>query len=379
MKVVVKVKAEPKICILVPCLGYGGAEKQITLISPYLKSKGYNVAVVSMIPALAYQDLMGQYGIKLFEGSFSLGKFSFRSFSEIRSYIKTEDFDVIITFNYPANILGRILKLSSRKLKVISSFRSVTFGNSTREKLIRITSFLDSLTIPNSNFAAQSFITRGVIKEDKCLVIPNALDINSLESSVNLSANVYKDVDRPEKEFRWIIVGRFERAKDYPNLIKSVEILKNYYKVGNFKLSIIGDGSLLEEVKQNIRDLGLEGIVKLLGNKRAVAPYLVQADAFVLSSAWEGMPNAVMEAMLCKLPVVSTLAGGVVDLITEKENGFLVPTKNADALAKAMYNMMNLNEEERLQIGRSNRDKMLLKHNLNTVGNQWEDAIRLIL
>lgn len=360
--------------MLVPCLGYGGAEKQITLISPYLKNSGYEVTVISMIPALAYKDVLEKERIKLFEGSFSIGKYSYKSFSEIKAYIKSENFDVLITFNYPANILGRLLKFTFKNLKVISSFRSTNFGSKTREMLIRITACLDSLTIPNSNFAAQNFINRGVVKQKRCKVIPNALDITALESSLNETIDL-SSVDRVRKEFKWIIVGRFEKAKDYPTLIKAVHLLIDDYGETNFKVHVIGNGTLYNEVKQSIKDMGLEGRVELLGNKSAVAPYLAQADAFVLSSAWEGMPNAVMEAMLCKLPVVSTLAGGVVDLITDEINGFLVPVQNSESLASAMLRMMTLNEDERAHMGLLNKEKMIKTHSLKTIGEQWERAI----
>ncbi|WP_286974258.1 glycosyltransferase [Acetomicrobium sp. UBA5826] len=91
------------------------------------------------------------------------------------------------------------------------------------------------------------------------------------------------------------------------------------------QLLVAGQGPLLENLQRQSMDLGIYDRVVFLGLRRDIPSLLDAADGFVLSSAWEGLPNAVMEAMAAAKPVLAMNVGGVPELVKEGETGFIAP------------------------------------------------------
>jgi glycosyltransferase involved in cell wall biosynthesis len=110
--------------------------------------------------------------------------------------------------------------------------------------------------------------------------------------------------------------------------------------------------------------------VHWLGLRRDLPDLLNAADAFVLSSAWEGMPLAVGEAMAMEKPVVATDVGGVRELLWAC--GSLVPPKDSGALATAMLELMHMPQEDRITLGRASRARIQHYFNLDDKADEWE-------
>ena len=102
------------------------------------------------------------------------------------------------------------------------------------------------------------------------------------------------------------------------------------------RLEIIGDGPLRPAIEQWINEHALKNVITLYGWQSSVAPFMMTWHAFVLSSLWEGLPCAIIEARLVKLPVLSYNTGGIHDVITNGQNGFLYKQKDWQALANGM-------------------------------------------
>jgi glycosyltransferase involved in cell wall biosynthesis len=96
------------------------------------------------------------------------------------------------------------------------------------------------------------------------------------------------------------------------------------------------------------------------------------ADAFVLSSAWEGFGLVIIEAMACELPVVVTDSGGPREIVEDGQTGFIVPPKDPDALAQAMLRLMSLPEAERRKMGKLGRERAAAQYSLDRIVDQWE-------
>jgi glycosyltransferase involved in cell wall biosynthesis len=140
-----------------------------------------------------------------------------------------------------------------------------------------------------------------------------------------------------------------------------------------FKLYIVGRGPLLPQLQAQVLALNLVDSVFFLGVCNDVERLMQQADAFVLSSAWEGFGLVIAEALACELPVVATDCGGPAEIVgKDKKAGFVVPPKNADALAAAMNEMMSLSNEQRADMGRYGREYMIARFSLAHVVTQWE-------
>ncbi len=132
-----------------------------------------------------------------------------------------------------------------------------------------------------------------------------------------------------------VMVGRFKAPKDPVTLVNA------WARVGaSHRLLLVGDGPMRPEVEALILKQGLDGRVAVLGARDDVPVLLRAADIFVLSSRWEGMPLAVIEAMMSGLPVVATDVGGVSEAVVHGETGFLVPMGDPDALALALDRLL---------------------------------------
>jgi len=125
-------------------------------------------------------------------------------------------------------------------------------------------------------------------------------------------------------------------------------------------------------MEQLASDLGVTDRVKFLGIRRDVPALMSAADAFVLSSAWEGFGLVIAEALACKLPVAVTDSGGPREVVDNGRVGFLVPPRDPDALAQAMARLMDLPEAERRDMGESGREHIVANYSLDHVVDQWE-------
>jgi glycosyltransferase involved in cell wall biosynthesis len=99
---------------------------------------------------------------------------------------------------------------------------------------------------------------------------------------------------------------------------------------------IVGDGPGREYLESRVRALGLRLSVRFLGHRNDAQRVLAAMDVFLLTSLSEGLPNAVLEAMACGVPIVSTRVGGVEELVDEGVSGFLVPVRDVDGIAAAV-------------------------------------------
>lgn len=135
-----------------------------------------------------------------------------------------------------------------------------------------------------------------------------------------------------DKPFTFLHVGRFNPVKNHALLIEAFAAV--HRQLPDTRLMLAGDGNLFDEIKTLVAEKGLNGAVTFLGNVADIPALLPQGDALVLSSLSEACPMVILEAMATGLPCVATDVGGVPELVTD--NGLLVPSGDAAALAQAM-------------------------------------------
>ncbi len=129
-------------------------------------------------------------------------------------------------------------------------------------------------------------------------------------------------------------VGRLSEEKDFFTLIKAFDILRR--KIPS-RLIILGDGEERPALENLIRSAGLQGLVDLAGFELNPFAFMRKASVFVLSSKWEGLPGALIQALACDCPAVSTdCLSGPAEILKGGEYGYLVPVGNAQAIADAI-------------------------------------------
>lgn len=131
-----------------------------------------------------------------------------------------------------------------------------------------------------------------------------------------------------------VAVGRLLRVKDYPTLLRAFADMR---KARDLRLIIFGEGPDRPRLEALIRDLGIGDSVALPGAIPNVFAALRAADAFVLSSVSESFGNVIVEALACGTPVVSTDCGGPREILAEGKWGLLVPPRDPQSLAAALF------------------------------------------
>ncbi len=143
-------------------------------------------------------------------------------------------------------------------------------------------------------------------------------------------------------------VGRLDVQKGYEYLIRAAQVVCRTRP--DFSFVVAGDGPLKDRLQGLIDSLGLNGLFCLLGFRDDAEVITAALDLYVCSSLWEGLPLTVLDAMALGVPVVSTTAGGVAEVISHARSGWLVEPKNVEALASAIIEGLGVSPEARNQI-----------------------------
>jgi glycosyltransferase involved in cell wall biosynthesis len=195
-----------------------------------------------------------------------------------------------------------------------------------------MTAWLSTAIICVSKYDRQVAIAHHIGRPDKLFVVQNGVDPTPWVASGD-SHHKPADASCPRTA---VMVGRLAPPKD------PVMLLEAWRRVpGNHRLILVGDGPLRVDVETAIRREALRDRVEVLPPTTDIPALMRTAHVFVMSSRWEGLPLAIIEAMMSGLPVVATKVGGVPEIVSENETGLLVPTGDPEALAAALKRILD--------------------------------------
>lgn len=135
-----------------------------------------------------------------------------------------------------------------------------------------------------------------------------------------------------------LIVGRFTYRKAYDVLFQALGKING--KLGDWKVNIVGDGPLEADIKRLGSELGIEGRVNYLGTTNNVDVHFLNAGLFILPSRFEGVPNAMLDAMKFGLPIIISAVPGSLEYIVNEQNGLVFPIDDPDALSTQILRMI---------------------------------------
>lgn len=357
-------------------LAYGGAETQVVHLAIKLKLRGWGVGIVSLMQPQAYVEELEAAGISVF----SLGiqrklpdpwpvlRFA-RLIREWRPHI-------VHSHMVHANLLARIVRPLAPVPVLICTAHNIDEGGRQRELLYRLTDPLCDLTTQVSRAGLERYVRVGAVPRHKIRYIPNGVDTTRFKPNPETRLALRKELG-VQDAFVWLAVGRFDPQKDYPNLLHAIaHVARQEPKA---VLLIVGDGPLRPAMQDLALRLGLDERVRFLGIRRDVPELMNAADAYVMSSALEGMPMVLLEAGATALPIVATEVGGNSEVVLDGKTGSLVPPKNSGALTQAMLRLMSLSKEERQRMGEAARQHVEANFSLDRVVDQWEALYQELL
>ena len=199
-----------------------------------------------------------------------------------------------------------------------------------------------------------------------CKVIANPVSESALETPEH-------DFNRPFT--RIIMAGRLDDQKDYPMAIRAMKTV--HESLPSLVLDIYGEGEDQALIEKELNNSGLEGVVNLKGWSQSILDEYASSDLYVMSSKYEGMPNSLMEAMACGLVCISTdCETGPSDLITDGEDGFLIPVGDSEKLAECIVRVAGMSQEKRTGIGNSAKKHMRDEFSSEMIGRKWESLLK---
>ena len=239
----------------------------------------------------------------------------------------------------------------------------------------KFTDVLITINTDDFRFAKERF------KQIKEIVYIKGVGVDTDKfSKANALPEVQKDYETKlgisSAKFKIIFIGEMIKRKNFKDVIEVVSILKE--SGCDFLLIAVGDGILITELKDFVKQKDLNDFVIFLGYRPDIPELLAFSDALVLTSIREGLSKAVMEAMAMEKPVVAYNIRGMRDLIVDGETGFLVPFRNVSALAEKISYLAE-NREIARKMGEKGRKRIEKEFSLGIISNQMKKLYNEIL
>lgn len=366
----------PRVTLLTTGLAVGGAEHQVVLLAKSLLRKGWRVEIVSMLPPSAFLETLAEDSIPVLSLDMRPGVPDPRAALRLVRHLKTSRPHVLHCHMVHANLLGRLVRPLLSIPVVISTAHSIQEGGRWRDLAYRATDPLCDLVTQVSQAGARRYREERISATEKTIWLPNGVDLTRYRQDAAERSQARLELGW-DGSFVWIAVGNLREPKDYPTLLGAFAKLRS--ERHDARLVIAGDGPLQQQLTNLARSLSIDGSVQWLGLRADVPRLMAASDAYVISSAWEGTPMALLEAAACGLPVVATAVGGNGDVIEDGRSGRLVPPRNAARLAEAMTAVTNLPDSRRLEFGLAARARVEKHYGLEAVVAKWDNVYRQLL
>ena len=366
-----------RILFLSTSMGMGGADSQLLAAAQELQSRGHEVRIVSLTPLGPMGLESRALGIPTESLEMRRGFPDPRGLLRLARMVRSWRPDVVHSHMVHANLLARALRLLVPVRALVSTIHNIYEGGALRMAAYRWTnSLVDHMTIV-SEAAAERFVRDKIVRKEMLRVVPNGVDLDRMATPPAGARESLRRELGVDDAYVWLAVGRFEIAKDYPNMLRAFARVRQ--RAPHAVLLLVGRGSLQPETEALAAELGLRDCVRFLGVRNDVPAVMSAADGYVMSSAWEGMPMVLLEAAAAGLPIVATAVGGNHEVVVEGESGFLVPPRDDAALAAAMVRLGDLAEADRRRMGARGREHIRAHYGVRRVADRWEELYREVL
>jgi glycosyltransferase involved in cell wall biosynthesis len=357
------------VVLLTTNLARGGAETQVFLLATALRSRGWPVEVVSLLPPSAFDRELAGNDVPVHSLGMRPSRPTVSGVARLASILRRVRPLVLHSHMFHANILARLMRVIFPIPRVIATLHSIAESGresaaiAPRDRAYRLTDPLADVTVAVSRAVADRHAEARAVPRRKLKVIPNGVDTERFRPDPDARARLRAEVG-VSGDFLWLAAGRLHWKKDYPSVFAAMERLPGGV------LCIAGEGPLETELRNQARPLGAR--VRFQGARDDLPALLNAADGLVLSSVVEGMPVVLLEAASSGLPCVATRVGGVEEAVADGVTGFLAPPGDPAALADRMARLAALPAASLAEMGRAARQQALDRYDIRLTVAQWE-------
>jgi len=344
-----------KILYLITELDVGGAEKTLFRLAASLHERGWPVEVAALSGEGEVGEWLAGRDIPVHHIRMET-KGDPRAFWRLVRLLRGTRPDILHTFLFHANIAGRLAARFARVPAVVSSVRVAERRRRSHLWMDFLTQGFVDVEICVSEGVRSFTEHRAHIRPSKLTVIANAVDEPRPRRS---RGEVRAGLGLCDEDVFVLSVGRLDRQKGYTHLVHAAADCIS--RDARFFFAVAGEGAAREAVEAAVEAAGLGERFRLLGWRDDTADLYHAADIFALPSLWEGMPNALLEAAACGLPLVATSVEGSSEIVVDGETGLLVPPADPQALARALCSLADA-PEAAARMGRAARARTLERH-----------------
>lgn len=340
-------RAPRRLVLFIPSLGVGGAQRQLVSFLEHLDRNKWDPQIVTLdMPDKFFEPMARAHNVPIHylnpQGDFCMSGIVRR----LADYLRRHPCAVLHSWLHYAAALGAIAGSLAGVETVVGSLRSERPGRFPwfyprwRRALDIVTTPLQTRIIANSSAVREDNRQWAFIPRRKLITVYNGIDCERPEiPHRDRLSPLRRELGLPESAPVVGIVGRLFPEKDHATFLQAARLIAD--RRTDTQFLVIGEGVLRETVQMDIKRLGLDGQVHVLGNRKDVLALIRLMDVCVLTSVSEGFPNVLLEAGALGTAIVTTAAGGAVEIILDGETGYVVPVADAQGIAARTLALLN--------------------------------------
>jgi len=353
--------------MLIESLGSGGAERQICTLAVEMKKRGHSVQVVTYAPGDFYRAMLQKANVPhIFLG----GNRTWQWLQRIRRFLRNNRQDVVLAFLQSCAAYAELSALPRRQWGLVVSERLalpeyLDYRNRIRKYFHLVA---DAVTVNSHTNRLMLEVAAPALK-NKMVTIYNAVDLKKFTPACGRAKS---------KDLKLVVAARINRQKNLPGTIDVVDLLRRQHGI---RVSVdwfgntADDPLLWHQCSNRIKDLKLSDVFQIHSPTSDIISKYQQADAVLLPSFYEGLPNVVCEGMACGKPVLMSAVCDAGNLVKEGENGFLFSPHDPVDMAKAIDKFASLTDTERQTMGKASRQMAEEYFDLRRIADLYESVL----
>ncbi len=344
-------------------LELGGAQKQLLALISHLEKQKFAPCLFTAKEGLLIAQALSIEGLTLKRSGFLERPLNplkdLLSLIEIYIFIKKNNIRIVHTHSSKAGIIGRLAARLAGVETIIHTVHGWSF-NDFQPALLRrafimlerIAAIFSDRLIVVSNHDKNKGLAYGISRDDKYSLIRYGIDYGEFSQN---NSTLRKKLGINDGQPAVAMVSCLKPQKCPEDFLRLASLVRE--GVPDVKFILVGDGVLRPRINKMIRELKLEKNIILTGWRRDVPQVISSADVFMLTSLWEGLPIAVLEACAAARPVIATDTGGIKEVIREGENGYLNAPHDIKGMSERLSSLLGDAEKRRL-LGQKAKDSL---------------------